>query len=496
MVDVVRAAAKERDAFMKGRLGTGTLKQGRDVWLWAIPAAIAAAAFGWSIGPLGFLAIIAPGLVLYLAGLALTFRFGVLRPVSAEHATRRYLPAAWILLFLVSNQRYFARDPLALASARSSGYSIDNLIEVTAYALVGLAAARMWSAGGRRSYVEWTLAFVPIWAVATAPRSAIVALSVVRAIQLAVPLFLVAATARIVDRPRRLQQFVGTLATAMPRIAVIFVLWGSLVGNYPDNRFTWPGAHPGLSANLFSVSLMLMYFVPRVRTSSVRYERPISAGIMCAALYFNHTRSAIVGALVAILVGSVVCERSLRPPRTALSLLAAAAAAFLWLVDRDGVMAFAVRGEATRDLGELDGRVPVWTFALDQLGGWQDWIFGVGYASIRVLVYPTYKWAGSGHNAWVELLVDVGIPALLAMIGTFLLLTQRLLRRDGGPPSELRGLVVACAVFLLAVSLVSESFAIPGFLFALLVLVSWLSGASTSARGRVTVTSGSTGRPM
>jgi len=160
--------------------------------------------------------------------------------------------------------------------------------------------------------------------------------------------------------------------------------------------------------------------------------------VALATLVFAQSRSAITGGLLGLVV-VLVFERRLQ----LLALVGIAGAALLLLTNAGVVLQQAfMRGQSPDLFYSLSGRVSWWVSAWDVVRENPFWGIG-GYAGRFAVLGPLgVTEASSVHNAWIEILVGVGLIGFLPFVSTFLGIWSNLLRRrnTGSTPSTAREL--------------------------------------------------------
>jgi len=160
--------------------------------------------------------------------------------------------------------------------------------------------------------------------------------------------------------------------------------------------------------------------------------------VALATLVFAQSRSAITGGLLGLVV-VLVFERRLQ----LLALVGIAGAALLLLTNAGVVLQQAfMRGQSPDLFYSLSGRVSWWVSAWDVVRENPFWGIG-GYAGRFAVLGPLgVTEASSVHNAWIEILVGVGLIGFLPFVSTFLGIWSNLLRRrnPGSTPSTAREL--------------------------------------------------------
>lgn len=217
-------------------------------------------------------------------------------------------------------------------------------------------------------------------------------------------------------------------------------------------RFTWLMVHPTSSAMFLGISIVLgvAYLVEWAGdTAGVHWRKSVYLLILIVnvcALIGNHTRGAILGVLVALLV-LILLMRPIRRRLTGLA-LAVWLSTLVVLTAADAVVTYVVRGDTEAKLASLNDRTNLWSVAFD---AWQQQpLFGYGLNASRG-IFVDSTGLGTGHNAEVNVLVDLGAVGLLVWAALVVSLTLYALRLNQTAPSDVsvdRTLVLTVLSFL------------------------------------------------
>jgi hypothetical protein len=246
----------------------------------------------------------------------------------------------------------------------------------------------------------------------------------------------------------------------------VLVLIGLVVGW--DERFTWPGTHPGVAAMFVGVGLVIMIAVGARFLGFRKSGYLFRLALFATALYLGQTRSVLGGVLVAVAV-MLLLETRTKPLKGLLGVTYYATAIGLVVVTLlPQVLVYVYRGETTRGLESLNGRIPLWEFSIELVGDAHKWLTGFGYGSARLLLSESFSWAGTAHSAWVELFLSVGILGpLLVAVDILFVLRYALSRFSLVPPA----LTMSLLALLIITSITGEGLAFPSLAFVLLALL-------------------------
>lgn len=335
---------------------------------------------------------------------------------------RWWFAIALVAITLASDTKFRLKG-----SATAAGGSADTLIllEVGLYLLV--AAYLLGWRVGRLRIGRWPTPYV-----AFAVYTALVVLSVsyavytdyavIRAVQSVILLALIGvaiAERDVAHFHRAAHLFMA--ATAV--MVVIGLVLPSERGPLQLDRFNWLAVHPVVVGLYCAIAVVLgvMYCVssgaPDAQLGAPRWAYAGYTVFVAAALIQTHTRGAAAGALVAVVVGLWVGTSAHRRVEYLLGLLVVST---VLLLSAGGLfLEFAQRGETNADLVTLNNRTSLWELAFEAFN--EQPVFGYGVGSTRGM-FVEATGLGGGHNAAVNVMVDLGAAGLLAW-GAVLLTT-------------------------------------------------------------------------
>lgn len=255
------------------------------------------------------------------------------------------------------------------------------------------------------------------------------------------------------------------------------------VSRLQEGRFTWLAIHPTVSGVLAGLAALiaLAYVV------SGRRPRPgpvwpfpfyvASLVVVGSALLGSQTRGAILG----VGVGAMVLVLASRGGRAVIEATMAIMLALVVvaLVASGPVVDYFVRDSEPEDLASLNSRTELWDVAIVAVG--ENPMFGYGVTAAQGLFYDETG-LGGGHNAVVNLLVELGLVGLIVwtILNVVLLVGVRMLDRTGPHSLGLdRAFLLSVLAFLIVDGIFFQG---PGAVTNvastwLFVCVAWLSVA-------------------
>lgn len=262
-------------------------------------------------------------------------------------------------------------------------------------------------------------------------------------------------------------------------MVVVGLVLPSERGPLQVDRFNWLAVHPVVVGLYCAIALVLavMYLfsggAPDMGVAGPRWMYAAYAVLVGGALVATHTRGAAAAVLVALVVGLLVGTSANR--RVELLITLVVGGTVLLLGAAAVLVEFAQRGETNSDLATLNNRTSLWEQAFAAFN--KQPVFGYGVGSTRGMFVESTG-LGGGHNAVVNLMVDLGAVGVLAWLATLLAtlywfaVSRRTfaMRRD-------RAIGVAVLVTLLVDGMFFEGLGGPTNIAAawLAILVGWAS---------------------
>lgn len=376
--------------------------------------------------------------------------------------SHRSIATVWALLFLGSEFKFFAGDrPTHLAS--SGILSADNMVELLTYVpvalVVGSALRRGWP--GRVPRIALGYGLYAALALLSVLWSELTLLSAGMALQLC---GLAAFTAYTATRAAAEPDFAERLLLPLSRYIVLAIALmaasGVLEGVLAAPRFTWRGQHPNGAAGLMVVAALMLVLHPR----RALLTRPVPWWAILLGLlpliYATGSRATLGAGIIALAVAvAVLATRDSRIGAFGVGVgLVAVGAALGYASEK--ITQFLYRGQTTSEVVDLNGRMELWTYALQHPEGSEIWGIGVGAARSD---WP-FSWNPQHvHSAWIDSLLTLGVIGV-ALLGAVVvaLLALVVMRRH----------VQAAWMATLATvaSLTSVAIAQPGYTLVILAL--------------------------
>ena len=407
---------------------------------------------------------------LIVSGLVLAASFMLLKDAhDGILGSHRWIPYAWVALCLAPDFRFTFRSTF---DNSVSSATLENFVQVAVYTLVAgliLHSRRLLVAQEPRRLRTGPLLAWPVIALASTVWSLVPLFTFIRALQLLVPIGLALLTVRFWLRSPEVGRAIwkDTLRLFVKAVTILIVI-GFATGFWREPRFTWPGTHPGVAPMYIGVAFLIVAAGGRSFLSLRPSGYVLRLVLFGTALYLGETRGAAAGILVAIAVMLWLAART-QPLKSYLGITYYLVAVGLVLIAaRPEIMQYALRGGTAEGITTLNGRIPLWSLAIDLVNDAGRWVLGFGYGSARVILPKFIDWAGTAHSAWVEILMAIGIlgPLLLA-IDVLYVLRHAWSREAFVPPS----VSVSILAFLLVMSITGEGLVVPGIAFVLLALL-------------------------
>jgi O-antigen/teichoic acid export membrane protein/O-antigen ligase len=381
-------------------------------------------------------------------------------PVAvAPSRAPRWLWVLPLVLIVATEYKLRRRD---INDSLSGSVDFGIMIELGLFGLVGLAAASIMV----HAKVRWVpLSILMCGYAATTAISAIYApfpmMALARGVQLVI-IALVAITLVSVGDRRTVGWFLDGYTVLMTASIALGIAWVAPVSRVQQGRFTWLYTHSVISGALLAMSVVLLTarvvgrrgsrLLPPLPGFLTHRTRVVLLAVHVVFLLRSQTRASAAAAVIACLV--VVWLRvspRFRPQLVATFLLAVTAAA---LAAGSVVMAFVQRGEDASRITTLNRRTEIWVLA------WESFLRhpldGRGFTAASGVFYDAVaeggeKPLGGAHNAYVEVITDVGLIGFIWWAGLIfmtILGISRLHRRNG-PTVEVTAMAGLMACLLL-----------------------------------------------
>ena len=220
-----------------------------------------------------------------------------------------------------------------------------------------------------------------------------------------------------------------------------------------ESRFTWLRIHPVTAgvfvgiATVIALTYLVTWSANRDGPRWPRYSYAALLAIVGGGLVATQTRGAVLGAAVgAVVVGWCVVRGTRK-----LELFAAVAVVGLaGLLTWGNVVAdYLARGETTAELATLNSRTELWSLAWEAIKVHP--LFGWGLGSSRGIFLEEIG-LGGGHNALVNVAVDLGIFGALVWLALMATLIRSALTIPRSPTGRVlvdRVLVLGILAFLI-----------------------------------------------
>lgn len=243
------------------------------------------------------------------------------------------------------------------------------------------------------------------------------------------------------------------------------VAYGLMVPSVPisaaqTGRFTWLAVHPtasGAMACLAAVVAFAYAISHRMDRPGPRWRAPVYWALLAITAgggLASHTRGAILAGLCGVAVVLLASKRG----RTAIEVALVALVLFagVAIAANKDITAYITRGEDTAQLSSLNNRTELWSLAFEAT--MDQPLFGNGITASRGLFYEQIG-LGGGHNAVVNVVVELGVVGLLVWLALILTLVVGVHQLPRNGPRNLvldRAILLGVISFLLVDSIVFE----------------------------------------
>ncbi len=365
-----------------------------------------------------------------------------------------------VALVVASDYDWRTRPP---GEATSGSLDLAVLLEVAVYGAVGaylvLARARPPRAVRLPLPVVLLLCYA-LLLVLSVTYTPYVVYAAVRAVQMLVLVGLALALVRggtTAHAHRFAHAFVVLVALS---IAYGVVVPSPAANRLQEGRFTWLAIHPTVSGVLTGLALVVAVTYlsgGRRPRGGPRWPTGVYVLLVLVAgggLLATQTR----GAVLAGVIGSVVVVVVLQSGRTLVDTVLAAAVVGTGAVVAGSAVAadYLARGEDPAQLATLNSRTMLWAVAFDAVRDQPLW--GYGLTAARGIFYDETG-LGGGHNAVVNVLVELGGVGLAVWVALVVVLVLRARALPRVPAAGLgvdRALVLGVVTFLMVDGVVYE----------------------------------------
>lgn len=293
---------------------------------------------------------------------------------------------------------------------------------------------------------------------------------------LSVRLLLVTVTVVLLVKTFPRMQLVKDLLASFALVAVVAAVTGlpTLIG---EGRLA--GGVPQMHSNelSFLCAIPALGLVHKILLDKARVHHVILLGVLVAALLATGSRTALVAAILAVLV-MIVQARVVQPALVVVLLAMVPLTAWLTLRTEAVSSFFTREGAGEGDLRTLNSRSIAWEAALNHAQTpWTRW-FGEGLATKRVPVEGQYWDVQNIDSSWFSSLVQAGWLGVLLLIVWVLLLVRQTARMSWRRRMLFQGLLAALLLrSILETGLIDSS---PAFLT--LLTLSLLAGTDPASQ--------------
>jgi O-antigen ligase len=394
---------------------------------------------------------------------------------------RNWFAICALSLIVVSDYKFRVRSP---SETLSGALDITVVFEVAVYGLVGgyLILSRRHPPRIRRLPLPLALAcayvallFFSLVRVPYPP------LATVRALEELVVLLL-ALTAYSRATRADLHRFAhGFLALVGVSVVFGLVVHMPPATSIQEGRFTWLRLYPVVAgvflglATLIALAYVLAYSSERPGPHWRRRTYLVLLALVAGGLAASQTRGAVLGAVVGALV--LVCFFYRAQVRLEVAAGLILAVAFVAAAFGDQILAYFQRGESAAELATLNSRTELWSLAATAFQ--QHPVFGWGLGASRGIFLSDIG-LGGGHNALVNVAVDLGAVGVLVWGALVLSLFVATCRLPGRGPHSVRvdrAMLLAMLTFLVVDGFFYEGVGAVANVAgtSLLVLTAWVS---------------------
>lgn len=380
--------------------------------------------------------------------------------VASRMIERWWLAISAVLVIFASDYQLRQRAP-SDALEGSVDYAI--LVELALYGLVvayfALTRVRLPRLGSLRTpmYLACIFAMLIAFSLTYTPYPQYAA---VRVAQMGVLLLIVLAAATHADRAH-----FHRFAHAYLALITLSVLYGVVFPTAPMNRlqqgrFTWLAIHPtvsGVLAGLATIVAAAYLLSGRRPRPGPMWPQPVYLTLLAvvgSALLRSHTRGAVAGAVAGIIVLVLASKRGRALIETALVSTALGVTVVLAL--SAPIVDFFRRDASDEKLASLNSRTDLWEIAMTAFA--DNPLLGYGVTATQGIFFEQTG-LGGGHNAVVNVLVDLGMIGFLVWVALIISVLAGAWKLSSGGGTQLgldRALLLSGLAFLLVNSVFFE----------------------------------------
>jgi hypothetical protein len=334
------------------------------------------------------------------------------------------LGGAWMILFFVNNHRLY----FGVGKEHRSNL-LNALIELFAYGVAFFLVLldfyrgrRDGTEGSARTPLHLGLFVFPIWCTASLVWGTLSVQLFIRGAEFVFTAYLANSTIRRARlNPGFMDALLGFLFRWFTAAVIGLTFLGFAIGpkwarlDPNDTRFSWIAAHPGVSGGYLAAALTILVLAPKSVVRLPLAIRVMVIGVMGVALVKNHSRTAELSFLFAVLAGVWLLGRYKPALRIFVPPYALGGAVIFLLYEYKDVVKYALRGGSSQDLLTLNNRTHVWALLPEKLTWAGRWVIGLGYGASHTAFVQEFSFAGNAHNTIVALLVGVGAVGLVIM---------------------------------------------------------------------------------
>jgi O-antigen ligase len=330
-------------------------------------------------------------------------------------ARRHWVVLAVLALFVASDFKFRTRSTTASISG-----SIDGFIalELALYGLVGLYVLGRWVRPGRVLMAPEAIGaclylLLMVLSIGYTPYPTFAVARVAEMLVLAGLALNIALTASRRDMHGMAHGFLVLVAVS--------VLYGAVVPSVPVSslqagRFTWLSIHPTVAGVFLSVATVLAFAYlglqsPRPGPRWPWWAYAALLAVVGFGLIATRTRSAVVAAVLGVLACQWAYYRGRRRIEFISGTLVVGVLVLLTLLPE--IETYLARGESVEQLQTLNSRTDLWSVAWSAILA--EPVAGYG-AGASQGIFQKAVGLGGGHNAAVNVAVDLGFAGLAAWL--------------------------------------------------------------------------------